>query len=289
MGIAAAHAASALGVPFFVTLRDDLGHFLRSSRREHLLYKKVFSEASALFAIGPGQVRDLAAVIDGADTPCVVLALNGVDLPKLNVLISSFGTRTRSTAMTIVSVGSFVRWKGVHENLRALRMLLDRGIEEWRYLVVGDGPYKNELQDLARELHLSDRVSFLGHQPHAAALKAIWDADVFCLPSFMEAFGNVFAEAAACGVPAIGCLGNGPEAIIRHGETGLLVPPRNVEALAEALASLLCDRERAIKMGQAAREHIQAFTWQSVAATYLKTFEECGRNGAQSPNSERQL
>ncbi len=72
----------------------------------------------------------------------------------------------------------------------------------------------------------------------------IHESDIFCLPSWAEPFGNVFAEAAVCGRPAIGCQGFGAELTIRDGETGLLVPPRDVEGLAEALAYLLTDPEQ---------------------------------------------
>ena len=280
MGIAAAHVAARLGVPFYVTLTDDLGHFMRSSARTHPFYKRVFSEASAIFTIGPGLVRDLASMGREASLPQTVPTRLGIDLSRLNALVASFGNRRRAATQTIASVSSFVRWKGVHENLYAMKRLLERGVQGWRYTVVGDGPYRRELEDLTRHLGLSDLVSFVGNQPHPDAVRAIWNSDVFCLPSYMEAFGIVFAEAAACGVPAIGCLGNGPEAIIRHGETGLLVPPRDVEALADALAFLLSDRHRATQMGHAALEHIQQFSWKSVAATYAKTFDECGHGGS---------
>jgi glycosyltransferase involved in cell wall biosynthesis len=90
----------------------------------------------------------------------------------------------------------------------------------------------------------------------------------------MEAFGNVFAEAAICGVPAIGCLENGPEIIIIHSETGLLVPPRDVDALADAIKFFLQNPEKAKTMGKQAKEHIKSFTWERTASIYMDVIQQ---------------
>jgi glycosyltransferase involved in cell wall biosynthesis len=80
----------------------------------------------------------------------------------------------------------------------------------------------------------------------------------------------VYAEAAVCGRPAIGCQGFGAELTIRDGKTGLLVPPRDVDALANALARLLTNPKQAQAMGQAARDNIKQFTWERTGQLYKR-------------------
>ena len=173
-----------------------------------------------------------------------------------------------------MNVGSLYRIKGIHENLRALKRLYDQGLQDWGYTVVGNGPYRKELEALAKETGLGDRVVFKGTLPHQEAIRHMYEADIMSLPSWAEPFGNVYAEAAVCGRPAIGCRGGGAELTILDGETGLLVPPKDVEALAEALKFLLTHPERARQMGAAAREHIKQFTWERTAKIYLETLEK---------------
>jgi glycosyltransferase involved in cell wall biosynthesis len=87
---------------------------------------------------------------------------------------------------------------------------------------------------------------------------ALWrDADVFALPTRGEAFGMVFQEAAAAGLPSIGTRLNAIPEIVVEGETGILVPPGDVAALAEALQALVSSPEKRVEMGMAARRRIE--------------------------------
>ena len=135
-------------------------------------------------------------------------------------------------------------------------------------------PEGRELESLAKTSGFGDRVVFTGRLPHREAIRMIHESDIFCLPSWAEPFGNVFAEAAVCGRPAIGCWGSGAELTIRDGETGLLVPPKDVEALAEALAYLLTHPEQACGLGQRARVCIRPFTWENTAKLYKQAMTQ---------------
>jgi glycosyltransferase involved in cell wall biosynthesis len=118
---------------------------------------------------------------------------------------------------------------------------------------------------------VDQQVTFVGRVPHPEAIRHIRDADIFSLPSWGEPFGNVYAEAAMCGRPSIGCKGFGGEITIRDGETGLLVPPKNINELAKAMACLISHPERARHMGQVALTHVRQFTWDRTAEIYKKT------------------
>jgi glycosyltransferase involved in cell wall biosynthesis len=154
---------------------------------------------------------------------------------------------------TIVSSGYLVARKRHEDVLRALARLL-RTFPELDYLVVGDGPERARLEGLASDLGVRSSVEFAGQLPPAEALAAVASCHVMALPSVDEAFGVVYGEAMAAGVPAIGCVGEGgPEEIVSLGEGMVTVPPRDPEALAATLGDLLSDPARLARLGDAAR------------------------------------
>jgi len=271
--LAAQRVAQHFHVPFVATFRDDLSHLdtLYETRQARILFEPFFRKAATIFVIGPSLYRDAPRFVPaGAGTP-IVLAPNGVDLEGIRNQLHKPSTVLARDWGTFVSVSSLYRYKGIHENLYALKKLDERGMRAWRYHVLGEGHYRQELEELTRALDLADRVSFLGPVEHPVALQAMQEADFFCLPSWAEAFGNVYAEAAVCGRAAIGCRGYGAEIMIKDRETGLLVAPRDVDALAGALEFMLTHPEETRAMGARATQHIQQFTWDKTAQIYLQT------------------
>src|SRR5258707_13421546 len=130
------------------------------------------------------------------------------------------------------------------------RALLAGGESTWR---------QAELEQLARQLGVADRVTFLGQQE--AALPALYQAcDVFVLPSIerSEAFGIVQLEAMAAGRPVVSCdVGTGVAWVNQNEVTGLVVPPRDPDRLAAALNRLLDDPALRERLGQAGRERVR--------------------------------
>lgn len=273
--VAAQRVADEFGVPFVITLRDDLSHLrdLYELRQARGLFAPMFEKVGAIFAHGPAIVREMPEYLPPNAHPPVLLAANGVDVAGLGAMIAGFGEPPPRPECVVVSVSSLFRYKGIHENLEALRQLDAKGLRAWRYVVVGEGPYRTELEELARQYGLADRVEFRGRLAHGEAIRAIWDADFFCLPSWGEPFGNVYAEAALCGRAAIGCRGYGAEITIRDKETGLLVVPRDAEDLARALEILMTQPDARRAMGERAREHIKQFTWDKTAELYRAQLE----------------
>jgi teichuronic acid biosynthesis glycosyltransferase TuaC len=269
-------------VPFIITLRDDLSHIasLYERRGGGKLFRTLFQSVSAVFLIGPALVREFPSLLPPGANPRAVLAPNGVDVEGIEKILAPLPLPPARPWKELVSVANLFRFKGIHENLEALRMVDQRGFRDWQYTVVGEGPYRQDLQALAKDLGLADRVNFIGRVPHHEAVRRIHGGDIFCLPSWEEPFGNVYGEAAVCGRPAIGCRGFGAEMTIRDGETGILVPPKDVPALAEALLLLLTHPERAKRMGEEARKIIRRFTWDRTAGIYKKVIESLLSGGA---------
>jgi len=215
----------------------------------------------------------------------VTLAPNGIDVDRITAMLNSLPQVEEHTWGRIISVSSLHRYKGIHENLLALKKLQDHGIIGWQYTIVGDGPYRQELEALSGKLGIQDKVAFTGWLRHGDVIQKIYESDIFCLPSWAEAFGNVYAEAAVCGRPVIGCQGFGAEIMVCDRETGLLVPPKNVDAIADALAYLLAHPEIGQSMGRAAQKHIRQFTWERTAQLYMETISRILSNeGSNSPD-----
>ena len=142
--------------------------------------------------------------------------------------------------------------KGIDILLRALALIPGRFS---RAIVVGDGPARHGLAQLSPELGLRDRVECHGASRQVPELLAA--ARLFVLSSRYEGMPNALLEAMALGLPAVATAVGGVAEIMTDGETGVIVPPEDPEAMARAIAGLLSDDERAGRLGQAARARIQ--------------------------------
>jgi glycosyltransferase involved in cell wall biosynthesis len=120
-----------------------------------------------------------------------------------------------------------------------------------RFAIFGDGPERTRLLALSRQLGIADMVQFAGWQEDI--VPSLLGLDVFVLPSSSEAFGLVIAEAMACALPVVATKVGGIPEIVRHGETGLLVPPKDPAALAEAIWTLANSLSLRVALGRAGR------------------------------------
>ena len=137
--------------------------------------------------------------------------------------------------------------------------------------LAGEGPERDRLESLVRELGLAARVRFLGWRDDTAELFAA--ADVFVCPSRHEPLGNVVIEAWAQGLPVVAAAAAGPAALIGEGESGLLVPFDEPQALAAALQRLLGDGDLVARLGEGGRVAYRAeFSEEVVVAQYLDFF-----------------
>jgi N-acetyl-alpha-D-glucosaminyl L-malate synthase BshA len=139
-------------------------------------------------------------------------------------------------------------------------------------LMVGEGPERSSAAALARRLGIHDRMRFLGMQAHLAEI-AGW-ADVFLLPSELESFGLSALEAMAAGVPVIGSDAGGLPEVVRHAETGYLLPVGDVDGMAARTIEILKDDERRSEMGRSARRRAESlFGVDRVVSQYERLYE----------------
>ena len=172
----------------------------------------------------------------------------------------------------VVTTVSFLNpFKNPQTIIQACGLLARRGVS-FRLFVAGDGVLRNELESLTQKLEITDRVHWLGHVDDPRAL--LQESDIFTLASTGEAFGLVLPEAMACGLPVVATRSGGIVEIVDDRVTGLLVPPLNPEALADALQQLIQDTAARTTMGSSGRARVaQKFTIETVVKGTLKIYE----------------
>jgi glycosyltransferase involved in cell wall biosynthesis len=215
------------------------------------------------YADSPSQ-RDflIAAGLCRADAISVLESgsLAGVDLARFDPeSLAERARRCRETlaiphaARVVLFIGRVTRDKGLVELAEAFSQV--KASDPGAYLVVvgPTEPRRDPLPPaLLQALESDERIRMTGYDPEPEKYLAM--ADLLCLPSYREGFGNVVIEAGALGVPTVGTRIDGLRDAVVDGVTGLLVPPKNAAALAGALASLLKDDAKRKQMGNAARE-----------------------------------
>lgn len=235
---------------------------------------------SAYYAVAAGQVPYLTGEL-GYPADKVRVIPNGTEpgpaptgghsSPQAGALRASLGIGPDDPVVGILAA---LRPEKDHPTLlRAARQVLDE-LPQARFLVIGDGPARADLERLAGDLGIADRVIFTGSRSDVGELLAA--ADVFTLTSFtIECAPMALLEAMAAGRPAVCTAVGGVPDMIADGVTGYLVPPRDPAALAQAYLPLLRDRELAAKMGRAARERLESeFTLQRSIRTAEQTIEQ---------------
>jgi len=234
------------------------------------LLRRVLRAADRIIATSPRYI-ETSPWLRPVREKCVVVPL-GVDPARFNQPTNQ-PTNQQTNQPALLFAGRLRYYKGLDTLLRALPVLPGA-----RLTVVGDGPMREEWERLTDTLGLGDRVTFTGEVPDDDLPGYYHIADIFVLPANAraEAFGTVLLEAMASGLPCITTeVGTGTSWVVQDGVTGLVVPPRDPQALAEAIRSLLDDPRRRAAMGRAGRTRVEAaFTLERMVARVQAVYEE---------------
>ncbi len=191
--------------------------------------------------------------------------------------VSEKGKRTGKEAakeeMVLLSVGNLIRTKGNHLTIQAFSRI-SKDHPGLKLRIVGSGRESEKLVQLAKELDIEDKVSFPGKLPHREVLQEMEAADLFVLPSYLEGFGVVYLEAMANGMPVIACQGEGIDGVVRHGQEGFLVKPRDAEDLYLHLNKLVENPGLRREMGDKGKSRAKTFTWKRNAELHDKLYRE---------------
>ena len=279
-------AARIAGVPFVVNTLHGFyfhDHTPPMARRFYIAMERIAALCSDVILSQNPEDIDTAVRERIAPRRKLRLLGNGIDLTRFDPARFSAADRARmrvelgvpANALVIGFVGRLVREKGLLELLEALASVR---AEVPPFVCVIIGPDDAEKADAisaasAAEHGVADICRFLGRRADMPDLYAVMD--VFVLPSWREGFPRAPMEAATMGVPVIATRIRGCVETVLHGQTGLLVPRRDVDALAAALRTLLCDAELRKRMGESGRDLARdRFDERRVFATVLATYEE---------------
>ena len=144
------------------------------------------------------------------------------------------------------------------------------------FLIIGDGPLRTELEDLKQELRLQNNVLFLGNRRDIPSI--LHTLDLFVLSTHKEGLPIVLLEAMAAGKPVVATAVDGNPELVQNRRTGRTVPPRDPEALKDAICEVLSNPSLAKEMGQKGRERVQDhFTIEKMIASYEDIYTSLGR------------
>jgi len=280
-GLATLAAARPLGVPTALTFhalgvvkRRHQGTADTSPPAREALERGLVRRADLIVATCGDERRELLAL--GADPARIAVVPCGID-PVLFTPTGPAEARPAGPARArFVVVGRLVRRKGVDDAIRALARV--PGAE----LIVVGGPAPAELavdpdarrlRAVAAEAGVAGRVELRGRLPHAEVARLLRSADAAVCAPWYEPFGIAPIEAMACGLPVVGTAVGGLLDTVVDGRTGLLVPPRDADALAAAMRALVASPQCRRQMGRDAAAHARArYDWATVAARTLDAY-----------------
>jgi glycosyltransferase involved in cell wall biosynthesis len=253
--------------------RGDLGWLRRK------LIGWAYSRADAVVALSEGVREEL--VEDCALNPERTVTIhNPVDVAGIAAatkVVKDSIQEVSSNGPLIVGCGRLHWQKGFDLLIKAFANLDD---VKTRLVILGEGPERDALEALARSRGVADRVLMPGFESHPE--KWLAQAALFVLPSRWEGFGHVLVEALAAGVPVVSARApHGPADILDDGETGLMVPTGNAEALGAAIDRLLLDKGLRGRLVEAGRKTAERFSLSVIAGRYGDLIEDvAGKNTA---------
>jgi phosphatidylinositol alpha-1,6-mannosyltransferase len=265
--ILAGHVVGTLAAaPLARLLRKPLVLYVHADefRTRAKLTARATRRADATIAVS-GYTREMALAV-GADPRRVHLIPPGVVLPELS-------GAPRDSQPTILTVASLISERKGHDVIAAALASVRETVPEARWIVIGDGPRRPQVEAAIAAAGVADAVSLLGRVDDAVRDGWLDRASVFCMPSRVppdglggEGFGIVYLEAGAHELPVVaGNVAGALDAVI-DGETGLLVDPTDPNAVAAALTKVLSDPDLASRLGKAGRKHAEEHAWPRIAA-----------------------
>jgi glycosyltransferase involved in cell wall biosynthesis/trans-aconitate methyltransferase len=273
-GLAGALVAKLLRIPLVVSLHGSDIYVASRRRLFGAVAGCVFHQAAAATACS-NELRD-AAITLGASEQRTHLLPWGAD----PVIFQSRAREKGQEPLKIASLGRMVPKKGFNHLLEAWAQIAEQ-FPRARLRIGGDGPLLETLRKEIRSLGIDGQTDLPGSIPWDQVPDFLAAADLFVLPSMRDRAGNidglptVLLEAMSCGLPVVASDLGGIPLVIENGANGYLVPPGDVDALAQRLHTLLNNKQERERLGRAARTSVvDSFNWENVARSLAKIFAD---------------
>jgi glycosyltransferase involved in cell wall biosynthesis len=266
-------AAKLSGCPILISSRRDMG--LLRGRAHQLAYRLAGPHFDQVHAVAD-EVRDFHIRCDHLDPRRVFTVHNGVDIAAIDEaqpIEWSQRSRSGECCPVIACVANIRPIKAIEVLIRTAAIVRSE-IPQARFLVIGgvqDNSYFDGLTALARQLGVSDTVTFLG--PSESVPPLLKGCQIFYLPSLSEGLSNAMLEAMACGLPCVASDVGGNGELVIHDKTGYLVAQGDPAAAAQRILSLLQDPSLAARMGRAGRERVElSFSLQAMIGRLIELY-----------------
>ena len=240
--------------------------------------KRIGNGVDVLTYLGDYTRRAISAALPASSQEKMVRLAPGIDIEHFSPAKKNLRIRHElglDDKKVIVSVGRLVHRKGQDFLIDALP-LISQKIPNVHLLLVGEGPYRAELEKRSVALGVRDRITFIGRVQHSELPEYICAGDIFAMPSRsrlagleVEGLGIVYLEASACGLPVIGGTSGGAPDAVLEGETGFSVDGTSATAIAEAAIRLLEDAQYSAQLGDQGRQWIiDQWRWETWAEKF---------------------
>jgi glycogen(starch) synthase len=264
-----------LKLPLVVTAQGertmDAGRLYERSAFMNGVLRALLSEADAVTACSGDTLADIERYFGTPLRGRGSVVYNGIQLADFDGPVPD---RPHDRSF-VLGIGRLVPQKGFDVLIRAYA---EARLSEHDLVLAGEGPERGSLEAVARTAGVADRVRFFGRADRAAAVALFRHCDLFVLPSRLEPMGIVNLEAMAAGKPVIASRVGGVPELVLDGETGMLVPPEDLPALAMAIDRLACDPGLRARLGAAGRARAEGFDWAKIAVQYLTIYDALNSN-----------
>ena len=241
-------------------------------RWKYLLYKLVITRAHRIVVNARYAISYLAEVGVPEDKITVIPCPIPVELIRK----VQAGAEKPDDVMRIITVANLIWQKGLNYLIAAAKKVCEhmRNVE---FIIVGEGPLRDEFLRQIRELKLEDKVVLAGSLPYEEALKLMASADIFVLPSVYDQLPIVILEAMALGKPVVATNVCGIPEVIEDAKTGLLVKPSDVDSLAETILRLIENPELRERLSQEASRAATCYDIKNIVRLHIRNYLEAIR------------
>ena len=263
--------------PLVVTVHCSVGHTLVGDSLHVRLLRAIGGR------IERGALRRADAVIVLTGRTAAALQADGVPADRISTIPSGYepalftGHLPHGGPRSTLRIG-YVGRLAAQKRVDLLVTAFGRMRHPAELVLVGDGPERAHVQRLVQHSPAVARITTTGFVVHAAVPGVLASLDVLVLPSVYEEMGSVLVEAMVAGLPVVATDVGGIPEVVRHGETGLLVPPGDVAALAAALDRVVADPVLRARLADGARRRSQQYSWPVLAARVSAVYRR-GRAG----------
>lgn len=257
LGLIVILLARMLGIrsKFITSFRGyDISEYVKKFGKD--IYNKLFDKGD-LFLPNCGYFKNRLNYL-GCDKTKITIHRSGIDCNKF---FSTQKHRKPNKLIRIVSVGRLVEKKGIKYGIYAIKKLKNVH-QNIKYDIIGNGPLKDDLNQLIEKLEMGETISLLGDKHQKEVIKILNNSHILITPSVtantgdQEGIPNIVKEAMAMNLPVIGTNHSGIPELIKNGISGILVPERDIDALAEKLDYLINNPQIWSNMCKAARSHV---------------------------------